>query len=179
MGKDVIKKDAEEDDDDEPEDDERIDEIYEYAEKHNPEEVAAFIREKAEEGAATIEGSIFTDKLFFSAYFLLMATLDETEPLPPQVKEKEAFFKAWATDEECQEALMRCFEYFVSKKEDQDVDEFEGVLRPLWDLEVIPEEIMFQWSQDENLCRGFGVTEEDALAVREAARPFLEWCQSQ
>ena len=38
-------------------------------------------------------------------------------------------------------------------------------------------QIIIQWCENETASCGFGVTEEHALQVREAAKPFVAWVQ--
>ena len=68
MGKDDIDRTPVEDDEDEPEEDERIEEVFDYVQKHDPKETAEFINKVATQGPATIEGNLCTNKPFFSGF---------------------------------------------------------------------------------------------------------------
>jgi len=174
MGKETV---TTEHDDDAPENDERIDEAFEYAQKHTP--LAEFVRRAALQGPATIDGSIITDVPFFSALFLLFSVLDEDEPLPPQLVTRKAHLEAWATTEGDQRGLLYGLEYLACKKQRTLIKTFEDVLRPLWEMAIVPEEVIQHWVDNEAMCQRFGVPEREVRIIRKSGRKFLAWTQQE
>ena len=67
-----------------------------------------------------------------TAYFLLMGIFDEDEPLPPQITEKADYLKGWADDDEKQEALLCCFEFFVWYECRTRAEQKKGGKLPFW-----------------------------------------------
>eukprot|EP00931_Biecheleriopsis_adriatica_P009918 TRINITY_DN111012_c0_g1_i1.p1 TRINITY_DN111012_c0_g1~~TRINITY_DN111012_c0_g1_i1.p1 ORF type:complete len:182 (+),score=62.57 TRINITY_DN111012_c0_g1_i1:44-589(+) len=172
-------------DESEPEDDERIMKLITYSSKHSQEELAGYLKELGGEDTV-IYGDIYAGKAHFGrAYLLLMgaACLSEEEPLGPQIEEKKALFQVAVGEEgpEAQAALLVMLELFCCKERRSGLDEFGDTLKVLWNRDIVAEELIESWWNNERALQEFSpkhFSQEDAETIRASSRGFIEWMQA-
>mmetsp|Transcript_56736 Transcript_56736/g.157098 ORF Transcript_56736/g.157098 Transcript_56736/m.157098 type:complete len:166 (+) Transcript_56736:2-499(+) len=160
--------------------------IMTSAGKHLPEETADFVRELGGDDAL-IYGDLFVGKaLHAMAFFTVMGVgnFDEEKPLAPQLdkKEKRDVFKAFFKDEaDAQAALLVVLEMYCGKDNEKALQEFGPVLRVLWERDIVAEEKIYAWHENEFALREFcpkHFSQSNAEAIRESSKEFIQWLQA-
>eukprot|EP00928_Gymnodinium_smaydae_P062556 TRINITY_DN46394_c0_g1_i1.p1 TRINITY_DN46394_c0_g1~~TRINITY_DN46394_c0_g1_i1.p1 ORF type:complete len:186 (-),score=68.50 TRINITY_DN46394_c0_g1_i1:206-763(-) len=167
----------------EAEDDERIMTLLTFAGKHKPEEIAEKLRELGGDDAIIYGDLVVGKPLHAMAFFLVMgaASLDEEKPLAPQLTEQRALFKAvFHGDEDFQAALLVILELFSFKERRASLDEFDAVLRVLWERDIVTQEVIEAWIENERaLCEFWPkyFSQADAEQIRTTSRKFQQWLE--
>merc|ERR1740123_1073794 len=169
----------------EVEEDARIMKLIMYASNHSQEELAGHLKELGGENTI-IYGDLYVGfGLFGKAFLLLMgaACLNEEEPLPPQIEKNTVLFKVAVGDEgpDAQAALLVMLELYCCNERRQELGEFSAVLKVLWNSDIVAEEQIETWWNNERALQEFSpkhFQQEDAEAIRESSREFIEWVQA-
>merc|ERR1712129_287669 len=107
------------------------------------------------------------------AHFLIMGAgnFDEEKPIAPQLKGRKDLFKLAAQESaEAQTAMLVAFELYCFKECKPALNEFGPVLKVLWESDIVGEEQIEQWHQDERALCAFSPKQWDqdsAIAIRE------------
>ena len=138
--------------------------------KKSPAETAAYLRSEG----------LGVDTPELGAHFLVEALFDEDQPLAPQIVEKKAYLVEAALGENAsamQVAILNAVELYVTETAPDDFKRLVAVLKALYDEDVCEEEAISKWAADPKSARKFGVDAETGAAVRQQAKPFIEWLQ--
>eukprot|EP00933_Yihiella_yeosuensis_P052907 TRINITY_DN51043_c0_g1_i1.p1 TRINITY_DN51043_c0_g1~~TRINITY_DN51043_c0_g1_i1.p1 ORF type:complete len:180 (-),score=45.17 TRINITY_DN51043_c0_g1_i1:147-686(-) len=173
------------DEESEVEDDERVMKLMTYSSKHTPEELAGHLKELGGEDAI-IYGDLYVGRAAFGrAHFLLMgaACLNDEEELGPQIEAQKALFKTAVGQEgeEAQAALLVMLELFCVKERRAQLEEFGSVLKVLWNRDIVAEELIESWWQNERALQEFSpkhFSQEDAESIRASSAEFIQWVQA-
>ena len=117
-------------------------------------------------------------------HILVAALLDASESAPPlskQVAAKAAVLKACVPDAPSAGAMLASLERWVVDDAPHVLASKQGVatgLNALYDADVADEPAILAWADNAAAARKFGVSADDAKAVRKAAAPFVEWLRT-
>lgn len=169
----------------ETEDDERIMKLITYSSKHTPEELAGYLKELGGEDTV-IYSDLYVGKANFGkAHLLLMgaACFNEEEPLGPQIELHKVLFKVSVGQEgeDAQAALLVMLELYCCKERREGLEEFSDVLKVLWNRDIVAEEVIESWWNNELALQEFSpkhFNQQDAEAIRNSSREFIEWVQA-
>eukprot|EP00747_Dinoflagellata_sp_TGD_P183953 gnl/TRDRNA2_/TRDRNA2_39205_c0_seq1.p1 gnl/TRDRNA2_/TRDRNA2_39205_c0~~gnl/TRDRNA2_/TRDRNA2_39205_c0_seq1.p1 ORF type:complete len:121 (+),score=38.45 gnl/TRDRNA2_/TRDRNA2_39205_c0_seq1:345-707(+) len=112
------------------------------------------------------------------------ACLNEDAPLAPQLEDKKTLFKAAVGGEgegDAQAALLVMLELWCVKERRAGLEEFGPALKVLWERDIVGEEQIEAWHQNERALQEFMPSyfeQADAEAIRESSREFVEWMQA-
>merc|ERR1712216_667481 len=140
----------------EPEDDPRLMQLTLKSDKVTPEELAAYLKELGGDDALIYGDLMIGFPKASMAHFLLMgaACLNEDGSIAPQLEEKRTLFKAVvACDEEMGAALLVMLELFYFKERPDHLDEFGSTLKVLWERDIVAEEQIESWVNNERALR--------------------------
>jgi len=168
------------DDESEVEEDERLMQLITYSSKHSQEELAGYLKELGGEDTI-IYGDIYVGKALHGKTFLLLmgaACLNEEEPLAPQIEANKVLFKIAVGDEgpDAQAALLVMLELYCCKERRQELNEFSAVLKVLWNRDIVAEEQIENWCNNERALQEFSprhFSQEDAETIR-ASSGFIQ-----
>ena len=153
---------------DEDEEDERIAKLRGYIAKHDAAETAAYL----------LGSKLGVDNPELGVHFLVEALFDDEKPMAPQIKSKKDFLvKACGEDAKLQMALLCAVELYVTETATAEFKKLPGVLKELYDGDVVEEEVILKWGGDAKAAKKFGVDAKTGEAVRKQAEPFIEWLQ--
>ena len=176
---------ADSDEDEEVGEDERISTLYSFAGKHSPGEFVAKLDALGTKGAIVL-GGMCTVAETARAHFAVMALLDADEDttLAECVEEKRAFLKAVNKGGDAtvrHAAFLAALESFCAHLDPEEacreanMQSFDAALKVCWEREIVSEDAIRAWQQDENAARYLQVKAADAIALRERGQAFLEW----
>ena len=160
---------AEEDDED---DDPLVTGLRAFAASHGATDVAAHLK------------GLKADNNEHRMHILVAALLDASESAPPlskQVAAKAAVLKACVPDALSAGAMLASLERWVVDDAPHVLASKQGVatgLNALYDADVADEPAILAWADNAAAARKFGVSADDAKAVRKAAAPFVEWLRT-
>ena len=163
---------AEEEDGDEEDDDPLVTGLRVFAASHGAAEVAAHLK------------GMKADNNEHRMHILVAALLDSSESAPAlskQVAAKAAVLKACVPDAPSAGAMLASLERWVVDDAPHVLASKQGIatgLNALYDADVADEPAILAWADNASAARKFGVSPEDAKAVRKAAAPFVEWLRT-
>jgi translation initiation factor 5 len=117
-------------------------------------------------------------------HILVAALLDSAETAPvlsKQVAAKAAVLKACVPDAPSAGAMLASLERWVVDDAPHVLASKQGIatgLNALYDADVADEPAILAWADNVAAARKFGVSPDDAKAVRKAAAPFVEWLRT-
>jgi translation initiation factor 5 len=117
-------------------------------------------------------------------HILVAALLDSAETAPAlskQVAAKAAVLKACVPDAPSAGAMLASLERWVVDDAPHVLASKQGIatgLNALYDADVADEPAILAWADNAAAARKFGVSPDDAKAVRKAAAPFVEWLRT-
>jgi len=175
------------DEDEEVGEDPRIAKLYGLSDKTSPEDYVAKLDELGTAGALVLGGMCTvaeTARMHFVAMSLLDA--DEDTTLAQCIDEKRAKLKAacaGGADPQVRfAAFLAALESFVLHLDEDEgqreanVAAFDQSLKLLWEWEIVDEEALRTWQQDERAARYLQVAAADAIRLREGpGQAFLDW----
>ena len=157
------------DDDDEDDEDELVTQLRAYAAKHTAAETGAMLRSLACDGPE------------HRAHVAVTALLDagpSAAPLKAQVTSRAAALKAAAPDAAGAAALLAALEAFLADAPPATLKGTALALKELYDADVVDEPALVAWYDAPAAARKFGVSPDDAKAVRKAAHAFVDWLRN-
>ena len=186
------------DDEDEPlQEDARIVQLYNFADKRCDEdgkytgdakEFSDYV-ESLGTDSSIVNGSMMMNRPVARAYFIVSALIDSDGEEEATVAEcinlKMKPLKACVESggEEAAKSLLAALESYVSRMEDgpsqaKNVKGYAEVLKHLWEWEIVDEDTLKAWVEDERAGRAFDVPVAFARKLREGAgQVFLQWLE--
>ena len=183
------------DDEAEAEEDSRIASLYNFASKRcdddgkytgDAQEFSDYVT-KLGTDKAIVHGSVFMNKTVARAHFIVMALIDADGEDEPSIAEcitlKKGPLKACVADggDDAAFCLLAALESYVARMEDaaskeKEVAGFDAVLKALWEWEIVAEEPLVAWCNDERGGRHLSVPAGLARTLREGAGAAFLQC---
>ena len=172
----------------EVEEDGRIAKLYSKADKATPEEFAALVDELGTKDAI-VYGSMCTDHPTARAHFVVMSLIDLddgslAEVLEARWKVLKAVVAADKNENGGKELIAAleglictASEAIEASVQETAKSDFGKALKVLWEREVVSEEQIKAWQEDERAGRHYRVSTADAQRLHEAGREFVEWTE--
>jgi hypothetical protein len=159
------------DDDDAAEGDEGEDplvvKLRAYAAKHSGAATAAKLRGMAAEGPE--------HRAHVAVSALLSAGEEAAPPIAKQLATRAAALAGAAPDAAGRTALLAALEAFAAELPPAQLKTLPAGLQALYDADVLDEPSLLTWHDNAAAARKFGVSPDDAKAVRKAAFPLIDW----
>ena len=189
----LLEVDEDQDEDEEVEEDGRIVKLYSFAEKQVDSDgrwtgdAAAYVTMLDELGtrnAAICGGNMCTDHHISRAHFVVASLIDADEMTVAEsvvAKRKPLKASVEAGGAEAGKSLVACLERYATTDAEEtatNVAEWDKVMRALWEYEIVSEEALRAWQDDERSARLLQVATKDAQAVRERGAAFFEWIEA-
>ena len=183
------------DDEAEADEDSRIASLYNFASKRcdddgkytgDAQEFSDYVT-KLGTDKAIVHGSVFMNKTVARAHFIVMALIDADGEDEPSIAEcitlKKGPLKACVADggDDAAFCLLAALESYVARMEDaaskeKEVAGFDAVLKALWEWEIVAEEPLVAWCNDERGGRHLSVPAGLARTLREGAGAAFLQC---
>mmetsp|Transcript_4604 Transcript_4604/g.10199 ORF Transcript_4604/g.10199 Transcript_4604/m.10199 type:complete len:125 (-) Transcript_4604:350-724(-) len=117
------------------------------------------------------------------SHFLIMAIIHvngDGVKLTAQIDAEKAILKTWnKSNIDRQRSFLVAMELYIVKERRKGIARYDEVLRKLWENDIVGEDEVDWWVSKENALQEFfpEFKIDDAVAIRESARRFVEWVQ--
>ena len=159
--------DDEDGDDDEDDDDIDIPALRKYILSRTPEDAVKALTKMEVPG-----GTMGTLRLLWQVVFG-----EDDEPLSGKIGDNKEYLVAFLEDANSQLALLGGLEHFVTVADPSQVKETPKVLKALYDMDIVEEEVILAWAKKAAIAEPLGVKPEQAAECRAAAKPVIDWLE--
>ena len=160
-------EDDEDGDDDEDDDDIDIPALRKYILSRTPEDAVKALTKMEVPG-----GTMGTLRLLWQVVFG-----GDDEPLSGKIGDNKEYLLAFLEDANSQLALLGGLEYFVTISDPSQLKETPKVLKALYDMDIVEEEVILAWAKKAAIAEPLGVKPKQAAECRAAAKPVIDWLE--